>query len=101
LIRNTFRLASKRDWDAVRRQVKPIYTAVNATAARAAFDELAESWGALYPAIIRLWDNAWQEFIPFLDYGGRRKIASAEARALDRWREVAEGLAESAGLAAP
>src|SRR6516165_11164225 len=36
LIRNTFHLASKRDWDALRRDVKPIYTAVNAEAARAA-----------------------------------------------------------------
>jgi putative transposase len=68
LIRNTFRLASKRDWDALKRAVKPIYTAVNAAAARAAFDDLAEQWGQRYPAIIRLWDNAWTEFIPFLDY---------------------------------
>ena len=48
LIRNTFRLASKRDWDAIKRDVKPIYTAVNADAARAALDELAEKWGAKY-----------------------------------------------------
>ncbi len=68
LIRNTFRLASKRYWDALKHDVKPIYTAVNATAARAAFDELADKWGERYPAIIRLWDNAWSEFIPFLDY---------------------------------
>jgi putative transposase len=68
LIRNTFRLASKRDWDALRRDVKPVYTAVNAAAARAAFDELAERWGGRYPAIIRLWESAWEEFIPFLDY---------------------------------
>ena len=26
------------------------------------------SWGTRYPAIIRLWENAWAEFIPFLDY---------------------------------
>jgi transposase-like protein len=68
LIRNTFRLASKRDWDALRRVVKPIYTAVNAAAAREAFDQLVETWGQRYPAIVRLWDNAWAEFIPFLDY---------------------------------
>ena len=68
LIRNTFRLASSRDWDALKRDVKPIYTAVNAAAARAALDELAETWGARYGAIIRLWENAWEEFIPFLDY---------------------------------
>src|ERR1700761_8819175 len=50
LIRNTFRLSSRRDWDAIKRDVRPIYTAVNATAARAAFDDLAERWGERYPA---------------------------------------------------
>jgi putative transposase len=81
LIRNTFRLASKRDWDALKRLVKPIYTAVNATAARDAFDQLAEAWGQRYPAIVRLWDNAWQEFIPFLDYDLeiRRVLCSTNA----------------------
>ena len=68
LIRNTFRLTSRKDWDALKRDLKPIYTAVNATAARAAFDDLAERWGSRYPAVVRLWNNAWEEFIPFLDY---------------------------------
>jgi transposase-like protein len=68
LIRNTFRLASKRDWDPLRRDVRPICTAVNAAAAREALDQLAETWGSRYPAIVRLWENAWAEFIPFLDY---------------------------------
>ncbi|WP_415394544.1 hypothetical protein ACMTN4_00800 (plasmid) [Rhodococcus globerulus] len=31
-------------------------------------DDLAEHWGERYPAIIRLWTNGWQEFVPFLDY---------------------------------
>ena len=68
LIRNTFKLASKKDWDALKRDVKPIYTAVNAGAARTALDELTEKWGKQYGAIVRLWENAWEEFIPFLDY---------------------------------
>jgi len=68
LIRNTFRLASRKDWDALKHDVKPIYTAVNAEAARAALEELTEKWGPKYGAIIRLWHNAWEEFIPFLDY---------------------------------
>jgi transposase-like protein len=81
LIRNTFRLASKKDWDALRRHVKPIYTAINAAAARAALDDLAEVWGKRYGAIVRLWENAWQEFIPFLDYDVeiRRVICSTNA----------------------
>jgi transposase-like protein len=81
LIRNTFRLASKRDWDALKRDVKPIYTAVNAAAARAALDDLTEKWGQRYGAIIRLWENAWEEFIPFLDYDTeiRQVICSTNA----------------------
>jgi putative transposase len=81
LIRNTFRLTSKKYWDELKRDVKPIYTAVNATAARAAFDELADKWGQRYPAVIRLWDSAWEEFIPFLDYNVeiRRVICSTNA----------------------
>jgi putative transposase len=66
LIRNTFRLTSRKYWDEIKRDVNPIYTAVNAAAARSAFDELADKWGQRYPAVIRLWDNAWAEFIPFL-----------------------------------
>jgi putative transposase len=68
LIRNTFRLASRRDWDALKRDIKPIYTAVNAAAARAALDDLTDKWGHRYAAVIRLWTSAWEEFIPFLDY---------------------------------
>jgi transposase-like protein len=68
LIRNTFRLTSKRDWDGMKRDVKHIYTAVNAGAARAALDELTEKWGKQYGAVIRLWESAWEQFTPFLDY---------------------------------
>jgi putative transposase len=68
LVRNTFRLSSKKDWDAIKRAIRPIYTAVNADAAAAALDELDADWGQRYGAIIRLWRNAWAEFIPFLDY---------------------------------
>lgn len=68
LIRNTFKLASKKDWDALKRDVKPIYTAPSPNAARAALEDLDEKWGKRYGAITRLWESAWEEFIPFLDY---------------------------------
>jgi putative transposase len=81
LIRNTFRLVSQRDWDALKRDVKPIYTAPNPEAALVALDELEEKWGQKYAAVIRLWHNAWNEFIPFLDYDVeiRRMICSTNA----------------------
>ena len=63
--------------------MKPICTAPNAdaAAARAALDELTDKWGDRYSAIIRLWNNAWEEFIPCLDYDVeiRRVICSTNA----------------------
>ena len=68
LIRNTFRYASRKYWDNISVDLRPIYTAPNADQARLRFEEFAEKWGKPYPAIVRLWENAWEEFIPFLDY---------------------------------
>ena len=81
LIRNTFRLASRKDWDAVKRDIKPIYTAPNPDAALVALDELEEKWGKKYGAMTRLWRNTWDEFVPFLDYDVeiRKMICSTNA----------------------
>jgi transposase-like protein len=32
------------------------------------FLEFCEAWGERYPAIVRLWENAWAEFVPFLAF---------------------------------
>jgi putative transposase len=81
LIRNTFRYASRRDWDAISKQLRPVYTAPTETAAGARFAEFTERWGPAYPAIARLWQSAWDEFIPFLDYDVeiRRILCSTNA----------------------
>ena len=71
LIRNTFRYASRRDWDQMGKDLKPVYTAPTEAAASARFDEFTQSWGGQYPAIIALWRAAWSEFVPFLDYAPR------------------------------
>jgi putative transposase len=44
--------------------------------------EFTAKWGAQYPAITRLWENAWSEFVPFLDYDVeiRRVICSTNDR---------------------
>jgi len=60
LIRNTFRLTSRKDADAIKRGIRPIYTAPNADAASAALDDMEEKWGDKYGAMIRLWRNAWR-----------------------------------------
>jgi putative transposase len=68
LIRNTFRYASRSDWEELARDLRPVYTAPNAEMAAVRFEEFADKWGTRYPAIIKLWRAAWEEFIPFLDY---------------------------------
>ncbi|AKT50948.1 transposase [Arsenicicoccus sp. oral taxon 190] len=81
LIRNTFRYASRKYWDSISKDLKPIYTAPTAAAARDRYEEFAEKWGKAYPAIRTLWENAWGEFIPFLDYDVeiRKVICSTNA----------------------
>lgn len=81
LIRNTFKFASRKYWDQIARDLRPVYTAPSEAAARARFEEFAEKWCTMYPAIRRLWENAWSEFIPFLDYDVeiRRIICSTNA----------------------
>jgi len=81
LLRNTFKYAARQNWDAIARDIKPVYTAPTAAAAAARFDEFAERWGTRYPAAIGLWRAAWTEFIPFLDYDVeiRRVICTTNA----------------------
>lgn len=81
LIRNTFRFASRRYWDEMSRDLRPVYTAPSEAAARERFAEFDSKWGQQYPAISKLWENAWSEFIPFLDYDVeiRRVICSTNA----------------------
>jgi putative transposase len=81
LIRNTFRFAARQHWDAMARQLRPVYTAVNETQARERLDDFCDTWAERYPAIKTLWDNAWSEFVPFLDYSVeiRRVIYSTNA----------------------
>jgi putative transposase len=59
LIRGTFRYASRKYWVELSTDLKPIYQAVNAEAAAAGLDGLDQKWGQRYPAMIRLWRNAW------------------------------------------
>ena len=68
LIRGTFKFASKKYWQQLAVDMKRIYTAPNAGAAWAAFEEFEETWAKPYPAIATLWRGAWSTFIPFLDY---------------------------------
>lgn len=62
------RYAARQDWDKIAKALRPIYTAVTEDAATERFLEFAETWGRQYPAIVRLWENAWAEFVPLLAF---------------------------------
>jgi putative transposase len=63
-----FATPPRKDWPAIARDLKPIYTAPSESAALERLAEFAERWEARYPAIIKLWENAWAEFVPFLAF---------------------------------
>jgi putative transposase len=67
----------------MKRDVKTIYTAVNVDTARAALDELTEKRGKQYGAVIRLWENAWEQFIPFLGYDLEIRTVICPANAIE------------------
>ncbi|WP_405759555.1 IS256 family transposase [Streptomyces sp. NBC_00073] len=68
LLRASFRYAARQDWDKISKALKPVYTAPTEDAAMERFLEFQEEWGQKYPAIVRLWENAWAEFVPFLQF---------------------------------
>jgi putative transposase len=69
LIRASMRFISYNDRKAVAAALRPIYTAATETAAAQELDIFEGSnWGKRYPATVRVWRDAWQRFIPFLEF---------------------------------
>jgi transposase-like protein len=83
LLRNSFKYASKRDWAEVAKDIKPVYTAVSEAAALDAFAEFSGKWEKRYPAIIRLWENAWAEFVPFLQFDNEIRTIICTTNAIE------------------
>ncbi len=81
LLRNSLRYAARQDWDKIAKALKPVYTAPTEDAATERFMEFADAWGKKYPAIVKLWSDAWAEFVPFLafDVEIRKVICSTNA----------------------
>ena len=66
LVRASLRYASKKYWGQISKELREVYTAPTVAAAGQRFAEFEATWGDRYPAIIRLWRNAWEQFTPFL-----------------------------------
>ncbi|WP_409496669.1 IS256 family transposase [Amycolatopsis sp. cmx-11-12] len=68
VIRNAMRFVSYSDRKKIVRAMKEIYTAPTLEAAELGLAEFDRQFGTQYPGAIDVWRNAWDEFIPFLDY---------------------------------
>ena len=69
LIRAAMRFVSYSDRKKVAAALKPIYTAVDADAARTELDTFRETeLGKRYPHVITTFENAWERFVPFLAF---------------------------------
>jgi putative transposase len=68
LIRHSLKYVPRRQYDQVTKDLRPIYTAVDADAAQAALEAFDEKWGKQLPVITQAWLNAWEHVIPFLAF---------------------------------
>lgn len=68
LLRGSFRYAGNDHRKKVAAALKPVYTAPTLEAAEAAFAEFEADLGQRYPAIVKLWRDQWDTFVPFLAF---------------------------------
>jgi putative transposase len=68
LIRHSLRYVPRREREQVARDLKPIYTALDADAAHVELERFDEKWGERFPVITQAWLNAWEYVIPFLAF---------------------------------
>lgn len=68
LLRASFRYASYDARKKLSAQLRPIYTAASVEAAERALAEFETGFGKKYPAIVKLWKDTWETFIPFLAF---------------------------------
>ena len=83
LLRNSFRYAGRQHWDGIAKALRPVYTAPTEAAAKERFAEFADAWGDRYPAIVRLWTNAWAEFVPFLAFDSEIRTVVCSTNAIE------------------
>jgi putative transposase len=87
LIRSSLKYVPRREREQVARDLKPIYTAIDADHAHAELELFDEKWGARFPVITQAWLNAWEYVTPFLAFPAevRRVIYTTNAiEALNR-----------------
>jgi putative transposase len=68
VIRNSMKFVSYGDRKKLAVGMKAIYAAPTVEAAELAFASFRSTFGDKYPGAVQVWENAWHDFIPFLDF---------------------------------
>jgi putative transposase len=68
LIRASLRYVPRRQYEQVTKDLKPIYTAIDAEHAAQALEEFDQKWGQLLPPVVQAWRQAWDYVTPFMAY---------------------------------
>ena len=68
LIRTSLKYVPRRQYDAVVKDLKPIYTAIDSDHALQALDAFEHKWGAQLPPVVHAWRDSWEHVIPFLAF---------------------------------
>ena len=68
LIRHSLKYVPRRQYDQVVKDLKPIYTAIDADSAMHALEAFEQKWGQQLPVIGQAWRSAWEHVIPFMAF---------------------------------
>jgi putative transposase len=68
LIRQSLKYVPRRQYDAVIKDLRPIYTALDQDQALVALEAFEEKWGAPIPVIGQAWRSAWEYVTPFMAF---------------------------------
>jgi putative transposase len=68
LIRHSLKYVPRRQYEAVVKDLRPIYTALDADAAMVSLEAFEEKWGAQIPVIGQAWRSAWEHVTPFMAF---------------------------------
>jgi putative transposase len=68
LIRHSLKYVPRKQYEQVTKDLRPIYTAIDADQAMHALEAFEEKWGKQIPVIGQAWRNAWEHVTPFMAF---------------------------------
>jgi len=68
LIRHSLKYVPRKQYEQVTKDLRPIYTAIDADGALVALEAFEEKWGKQLPVIGQAWRSAWEHVTPFMAF---------------------------------